>query len=65
MANGRNTGAGRDILFARGLAEWIGWHVRTGGAEICGQRGAMNKYELMGAADEIVVLLANITQEAI
>ena len=59
MAKGRGAGAGRDILIARGLAEWLLWHGRTANAEVS-VRKILEKYELAEPADEIVVLLANI-----
>jgi len=59
MAGGYSAGVGRDILFTRGLAEWLGWLGRTANAEGSAQR-VLEKYELAEPSNEIVALLANI-----
>jgi hypothetical protein len=65
MAEGSRAGFGRAAFLERGFAEWIhlvGNAARTGSS---GKSCEPGKCELPGPANEIVVLLANITQEAI
>ena len=65
MSRGCGGGVGRAVLYARGLAEWLGWLGMAANADIAGQSRTLTKHELADPANEIVVLLANIVQEAI
>jgi hypothetical protein len=65
MSRGYGVGIGRCILFERGLAEWFGWLGRAANTDSSAQGRTWEKYELSEPTDEIVVLLANIIQEAI
>ena len=65
MAAGIGGGIGRDILFSRGLMEWIAWFGRAVNVDRSGKAIIWEKYELAQPADELVVLLANMIQEAI
>jgi hypothetical protein len=65
MSQCRTAGAGRAVLYERGFAEWMCWFSRVGCAERFEEAGYLGKYGLHEAADEMVVLLANIIQEAI
>jgi len=65
MARGCGAGVGRDILYGRGLAEWLAWLGRAAEAGSTGQGCIFKKHEMAGDAEDIVVLFANIMQEAI
>jgi len=62
MSKGFNVGGGREILFTRGLMEWLVWLGRTENAESAGKIGTLQKHEMTESANDIVVLLANIIQ---
>jgi len=67
MANGRSAGVGRDVLFALGLVGWLHWLnciAYIGEEDYCKQSRVLEKYELLEPTNEIVVLIANIIQEA-
>jgi len=63
MAGGRME-IGSDILFTRGMAEWLRWYGSGAYVGSPVQNRTLEKYELQEASDEIVVLLANIVKEA-
>jgi len=67
MSKGGSAGTGREIFFAKGLAGWLFWLNLTddAGAEGLAHRRVLEKYELQNTANEIVILIANIIQEAI
>jgi len=68
MAKSHKSGIGREILVERGLTEWFWWFGSTAGVHtLCnlGQSRSPAKYaKIAETANDIVVLLANIIQEA-
>ena len=58
-----NPGYGRGTLSERGLAEWVRWICKAIRTENFLET-RIEKYELHEPGNEIVVLLANIIQEA-
>jgi len=65
MAKSRKAGMGQEILFKRGLAEWFYWYSTKASTDIILQNQLRSKYiSPMEPANDIVVLFANIIQEA-
>jgi hypothetical protein len=68
MAESRKAGMGRDIIFERGLAEWLCWFSGKTRADTSDISWPFRVLKGLGTAPEtasdIVVLFANIIQEA-
>ena len=68
MAKNRNAAVGRDILYGRGLAEWLRWfsdRARADTENILGRNLVLAEYAASAeTASDIVALFANIIQEA-
>lgn len=60
MAESRHTGFRRDILFERGLAEWLSWVGSAVRTESLDGRSFPERSGTLETSNEIVTLLANI-----
>jgi hypothetical protein len=64
MADGSGPAYGRELLIARGLVDWLSLFGKAPPDGCMGQNHALTKRGFPEATDEIVVLFANILQEA-